>query len=115
MTWHRRTSTSPLADGLGQLPPRALLLFILEEIPDLSSLQDTALVPAFMLNAELAIYVTQQQERMSFMLTGNRLRGHTYKFNTEQREQSLVKILAPTNMGMHFSQDGDINRIWILD
>ena len=50
---------------------------------------------------------------MSFMLTGNRLRGHTYKFNPGLREQSLAKILAPTNMEMHFSQDGDTNRIWI--
>ena len=58
---------------------------------------------AIMLNAELASIVTQQHERMSFNLMANRLRGPTCKFNPELREQSLDKILQPTNIGMHFS------------
>ena len=39
-----------------------------------------------------------------------RLRGHTCKFNPLLREQTLVAILQPTNMGMHFSQDTEANR-----
>ena len=65
---------------------------------------------AIMLNAELTINMTQQTERMSFVLTVDRLRGHTCKFNPALREQSLAQILQPTNMGMHFSQDSDTNR-----
>ena len=65
---------------------------------------------AIMLNAELTINMTQQTDRMSFVLTVDRLRGHTCKFNPALREQSLAQILQPTNMGMHFSQDTDTNR-----
>ena len=54
--------------------------------------------------------MTQQTDRMSFVLTVDRLRGHTCKFNPALREQSLAQILQPTNMGMHFSQDTDTNR-----
>ena len=63
---------------------------------------------AIMLNAELTSNVTQQHERMSFNLMANRLRGHTCKFKL--REQSLDKILQPTNIGMHFSAYSDTNR-----
>ena len=65
---------------------------------------------AIMLNAELTINMTQQTDRLTFVLTVDRLRGHTCKFNPELREASLAQILQPTNMGMHFSQDGDTNR-----
>ena len=65
---------------------------------------------AIMLNAELAINLTMDNDRMSFLLTVDGLRGHTCKFNPERREQSLAQILQPTNMGMHFSQDNDTNR-----
>jgi len=65
---------------------------------------------ALMLNAELSINLTQQPDRLSFVLTVDRLRGHTCKFNPAIREQTLAQILQPTNMGMHFSQDSDANR-----
>ena len=65
---------------------------------------------AIMLNAELTINVTQQPERLAFVLTVDSLRGHTCKFNPEHRESSLAQVLHPTNMGMHFSQDSDTNR-----
>merc|ERR1719369_1123182 len=65
---------------------------------------------ALMLNAELSINLNQQPDRMSFVLTVDRLRGHTCKFNPSIREQTLAQILQPTNMGMHFSQDSEANR-----
>ena len=50
--------------------------------------------------------------RMQSMLIMSlfRLRGHTCKFNPLLREQTLVAILQPTNMGMHFSRDSEANR-----
>ena len=65
---------------------------------------------AIMLNAELTLNITQQPEKLAFVLTVDRLRGHTCKFNPVIREQSLAQILQPTNMGLHFSSDNDSNR-----
>ena len=65
---------------------------------------------AIMLNAELTLNITQQPEKLAFVLTVDRLRGNTCKFNPDMREQSLAQILQPTNMGLHFSSDADSNR-----
>ena len=65
---------------------------------------------AIMLNAELTLNITQQPEKLAFVLTVDSLRGHTCKFNPAVREQSLAQILQPTNMGMHFNSDTDTNR-----
>ena len=65
---------------------------------------------ALMLNAELSINLTQAPDRLSFVLTVDRLRGHTCKFNPAVREQTLVAILQQTTMGMHFNQDTEACR-----
>ena len=50
---------------------------------------------------------------MSLVLTVDRLRGHTCKFNPALREQTLVAILQQTSMGLHMNQDSDANRMRI--
>ena len=37
-------------------------------------------------------------------MTVDNLRGHTCKFNIDEREHSMAQILRPTNMAMHYSQ-----------
>ena len=68
---------------------------------------------ALMLNAELSINLTQAPDRMSLVLTVDRLRGHTCKFNPALREQTLVAILQQTSMGLHMNQDSEANRMRI--
>ena len=68
---------------------------------------------ALMLNAELSINLTQAPDRMSLVLTVDRLRGHTCKFNPALREQTLVAILQQTSMGLHMNQDTEANRMRI--
>eukprot|EP00092_Neocalanus_flemingeri_P033380 GFUD01036296.1.p1 GENE.GFUD01036296.1~~GFUD01036296.1.p1 ORF type:complete len:2741 (+),score=704.42 GFUD01036296.1:512-8224(+) len=95
-----------------QLPAITRTVLVKMEEPDIvlvNNIEDIN-TDALMLNAELSINLTQQPDRLSFVLTVDRLRGHTCKFNPAIREQTLAQILQPTNMGMHFSQNSEPNR-----
>jgi len=65
---------------------------------------------AILFNAQLNMNIVQQQEKLTFNMTLDDLRGHTCKFDPKDREQTLAQILKPTNMAMHFSQDTESRR-----